>query len=65
VGTLLAGAPYACAFLSWRFEPAFETRPEVRSALDSLGTLAATRGGTSCLRHPTVPVPAADPPAAR
>jgi hypothetical protein len=51
VGTLLAGAPYSCAFLSWRYEPSFESRPDVRGALDSVATIAATRGGTSCLRR--------------
>ncbi len=51
IGTPLASAPYSCAFLRWRFEPAFESRPDVRGALDSLAVVAATRGGTSCLRH--------------
>jgi hypothetical protein len=51
VGTLLASAPYACGFLSWRHEPGFESRPDVRAALDSVARVAATRGGTSCLRH--------------
>jgi hypothetical protein len=53
VGTLLVQAPYSCAFLSFRYEPAFERVPEVRRALDSLVVLAATRAGTSCLRHDT------------
>ena len=51
VGTVLADAPYSCAFLSWRYEPQFESRPEVRGALDSIAAVAATRGGTSCVRH--------------
>jgi hypothetical protein len=51
VGTVLAQAPYSCAFLSWRYEPAFANHPEVRAALDSIAVVAATRGGTSCLRH--------------
>jgi hypothetical protein len=54
VGTVLAGAPYGCAFLSWRFDPQFESRPEVRAALDSVATVAADRGGTSCIRHDTI-----------
>jgi hypothetical protein len=55
LGTLLVETPYSCAFLSWRHEPAFESRPDVRGALDSVAVLAATRGGTSCLRHDAAP----------
>jgi hypothetical protein len=51
LGTLLVETPYACAFLSWRYDPAFEARPEIRAALDSVASVARTRGGTSCLRH--------------
>lgn len=51
VGTLLVEAPYACAFLSWMHHPAFESRPEIRAALDSVAAVAASRGGTSCLRR--------------
>jgi hypothetical protein len=51
VGTVLAAAPYSCAFLSWRYQPEFERRPDVRAALDSVAAVAAARGGTSCLRH--------------
>jgi hypothetical protein len=51
VGTMLAEAPYACAFLSWRHDAAFESRPDIRAALDSVAAVAAARGGTSCLRH--------------
>lgn len=50
-GPLLAETPYSCAFLSWRHEPAFAGRPEIRAALDSLARVAALRGGTSCLRR--------------
>jgi hypothetical protein len=53
VGTVLAGAPYACALLSWRHHAPFESRPEIRAALDSVARLAATRGGTSCMRRGT------------
>lgn len=55
VGTLLVQTPYACAFVSWRYDAAFETRAGMLDALDSVASVAATRGGTSCLRH--------DPPA--
>lgn len=51
VGTVLAGAPYACALLSWRHHATFKSRPEVRAALDSVARLAAERKGTSCTRH--------------
>ena len=51
VGTVLAAAPYACAMISWRYDPGFHARAEVRAALDSVRTVAATRGGTSCLRR--------------
>ena len=51
VGTVLAGAPYACALLSWRHDAEFESRPEVRAALDSVANVAAARGGTSCTRR--------------
>jgi hypothetical protein len=54
VGKVLAGAPYACALLSWRHEVAFESRPGVRAALDSVAGVAAARGGTSCTRRGTV-----------
>jgi hypothetical protein len=50
-GTVLAGAPYACALLSWRYHAPFESRPDIREALDSVARLAATRGGTSCTRR--------------
>jgi hypothetical protein len=55
VGTVLSGAPYACALLSWRHDAAFESRPEVRAALDSVARVAAARGGTSCMRRGTPP----------
>jgi hypothetical protein len=51
VGTLLASAPYACAFLSWGYDPSFEDRPDVRAALDSLAVVTSGRGATSCVRH--------------
>jgi hypothetical protein len=51
VGTVLTGAPYSCALLSWRYDPEFEGRPEIRAALDSVGRVAAARGGTSCVRE--------------
>jgi hypothetical protein len=51
VGAVLVQAPYACAFLSWRYDAGYESRPEVRSALDAVAGMAATRGGTSCWRH--------------
>jgi len=51
VGTVLVQAPYACAFLSWRYAPEYVGRPDVRAALDSVAVMAASRGGTSCLRH--------------
>jgi hypothetical protein len=51
IGTLLAETPYACAFISWRHDGGFESRAEVRAALDSVARVAAARGGTSCLRH--------------
>jgi hypothetical protein len=59
VGTTLVLAPYACAFLSWRYAPEFEHRSDMRGALDSIAGLAATRAGTSCLRRDTLP-PAAE-----
>ena len=58
VGTLLVQAPYACALLSWRHDAAFESRPEVRAALDSIAAAAAARGGTSCLRRDSTTAPA-------
>ena len=57
VGTVLAAAPYACALLSWRHHAPFESRPEIRAALDSVVRVAAVRGGTSCTRRGTVPAP--------
>ena len=51
MGTLLAEAPYACAFISWRHDASFEERPEIRDALDSVAVVAGARGGTSCLRR--------------
>ncbi len=51
VGTLLVQAPYSCAFLSWHYAPDYVGRSDVRAALDSVAAVAATRGGTSCLRH--------------
>jgi hypothetical protein len=61
VGTLLIQAPYSCAFLSWHYAPEYLGRPDVRAALDSIAAAAATRGGTSCLRHDsTAATPAGD-----
>ena len=57
LGTLLVETPYACAFVSWRYEAAFEARPEIMAALDSVAAVARTRGGTSCLRHELVAPP--------
>ena len=58
VGTVLAETPYACALLSWKYEPAFEAQPEIGGALDSVGRVAGARGGTSCLRRDsTAPIP--------
>jgi hypothetical protein len=51
VGTLLVETPYACAFVSWRYDAEFEARSGIRTALDSIAAVARTRGGTSCLRH--------------
>jgi hypothetical protein len=53
VGTVLVQAPYACAFVSWRYDPSFRQSPAIGAALDSLAQLAAARGGTSCVRHDT------------
>jgi hypothetical protein len=63
VGTVLVGAPYACALLSWRHDAGFEHRPGVREALDSVAAVAAARGGTSCLRRETQSARAGRPPA--
>ncbi|HEY7634268.1 MAG TPA: hypothetical protein VH763_01865, partial [Gemmatimonadales bacterium] len=51
VGTVLAQAPYSCAYLSWHYTPDFAGRTDVRAALDSVAAVAAGRGGTTCLRH--------------
>jgi hypothetical protein len=56
IGTLLVETPYACAFMSWRYDIGFEARPAMRAAVDSLAAVARTRGGTSCLPH-TVAAP--------
>jgi hypothetical protein len=57
VGTVLAGAPYACALLSWRHHMTFLSRSEVRAAHDSVARVAAVRSGTSCTRRGTVSAP--------
>jgi hypothetical protein len=57
VGTVLAETPYSCAFLSWHYEPGFVGRPDVQAALDSVALVAATRGGTSCVRHDSTASP--------
>jgi hypothetical protein len=54
LGTLLVETPYACAFVSWRYEADFIARPGIMAALDSVARVAETRGGTSCLRHELV-----------
>jgi hypothetical protein len=51
-GTVLAGAPYVCAFISWQHEVGFVSRPDIRPALDSVARVAATRSGTTCVRRP-------------
>ena len=54
VGTVLAAAPYACALLSWRHHAPFESRADIRAALDSVARVAAVRGGTLCTRRAPV-----------
>jgi hypothetical protein len=54
LGTLLVETPYACAFVSWRYEADFMARPGITAALDSIAAVAESRGGTSCLRHELV-----------
>lgn len=54
LGTLLVETPYACAFVSWRYEADFMARPGITAALDSVAAVAGSRGGTSCVRHELV-----------
>jgi hypothetical protein len=51
VGSVLAQTPYACAVLSWRYDPVFEQRLGTRAALDTVAAAAADRGGISCLQR--------------
>jgi hypothetical protein len=52
-GVVLAQTPYACALFIWRHDPEYERRPDIRAAMDTIALAAASRGGTSCVRHPT------------
>jgi hypothetical protein len=45
---LLRGAP--CLFMVWEYATTWSERPEIRSALDSLGRIAATLPGVTCKR---------------
>jgi hypothetical protein len=50
-GAVLAAEPYACAFISWRYEPTYDGRSDIRDAMTSVAKIAGDRPTTSCVQH--------------
>jgi hypothetical protein len=49
-GATLLGSPYACAFISWKYESAYFSRSDIRSALEFLSSKAKRHTLSSCQR---------------
>ena len=50
VGAVLAAEPYACAFLSWKSNPAYDARPGMMDAKRFVANVARSRASASCVR---------------
>jgi hypothetical protein len=50
VGAILAAEPYACGFLSWQSNPAYDARSGVMDAKRFVANVARSRASASCVR---------------
>jgi hypothetical protein len=50
VGAVLAAEPYACGFLSWKSNPAYDARPGIMDAKRFVASVARSRASASCVR---------------
>jgi hypothetical protein len=50
-GATLLGSPYACAFISWKYDGAYFSRSDIRSALEFLSSRAKRHASSSCQRN--------------
>lgn len=48
-GSVLLGSPYACAFISWRYDAAYFSAPDIYSAMEFLSKKAKRHPTSSCL----------------
>jgi hypothetical protein len=51
-GELLMADPYACAFISWKYDARYFERSDIKSALAALGEQARNRPKKPCTRTP-------------
>lgn len=56
-GTRMVTEPYACAFISWKYDERLVSRPDVRAALTRLAQKARAHPARSCAVGGTVPPP--------
>jgi hypothetical protein len=49
-GATLLGSPYACAFISWKYESAYFSRSDIASAMEFLSSKAKRHTSSSCQR---------------
>jgi hypothetical protein len=49
-GSVLMKEPYACAFFNWKYDPSYNARPDIQSAMAELLDQAKAHPETSCRR---------------
>ncbi len=47
-GSVLLSSPYPCAFISWRYDPGYLSRADVKEAMATLAKKARDRSNSSC-----------------
>ena len=47
-GSVLLGSSYACAFISWQYDPIYFSQPDIKSAMAFLSKKAKRHASTSC-----------------
>jgi hypothetical protein len=47
-GSVLLGSSYACAFISWQYDPIYFSQPDIKSAMAFLSKKAKRHAPTSC-----------------
>jgi hypothetical protein len=60
-GSVLASNPYACAVLSWNYNPTYLDRSDIKAAVAQVAEVARNRAWQSC-REPSVTLPAINTP---